>query len=305
MKIVFMGTPKFGVRILESLAKKYEVLLVVTQPDKPVGRKHKLQSTPIKECAQSLGIEVFQPQKIRKDYQKIIDANADVLVTAAYGQIVPHVVLESFKYTINVHASLLPKYRGGAPIQRSIINGDKKTGVSIMQMVDKMDAGVVYAKEELEILDSDNNEILFEKLSVVGNRLLLNTIEDIYNGSNKGVAQDESMVLYAPNLAPEEEKICFNKNSRTIFNQIRGLAMEPGAYFICNGSKVKVYASKILDYNGTETPGTIVNLKKSLDIKTLDGAISLLLVKAEGKKLMDVKSFLNGQKILSVGDICE
>ena len=178
-----MGTPEFAATILDSLVKEYEVVLVVSQPDKEVGRKKVLTSPAVIEKAKELNLKYFQPKHIKDDYMPILNAGADMIVTAAYGQIIPNEVLGCVKKAINVHASLLPKYRGGAPIQRSIINGDKVTGISIIEMVSKLDAGVIYVKKEIEIEDSDNNTTLFEKLSYVGRDLLLDSILDIYSSN--------------------------------------------------------------------------------------------------------------------------
>lgn len=298
-----MGTPEFAATILDSLAKEYEVVLVVSQPDKEVGRKKVLTSPAVIEKAKELNLKYFQPKHIKDDYMPILNAGADMIVTAAYGQIIPNEVLGCVKKAINVHASLLPKHRGGAPIQRSIINGDKVTGISIIEMVSKLDAGVIYAKKEIEIEDSDNNTTLFEKLSYVGRDLLLDSILDIYSGKNKGVPQDEDKVIYSPNIRREEEIITFNDSSINIFNKIRGLAMEPGAYARIKGEDLKIYSSEIVEYNGNEKPGTILSLKKEIVVKTKDSAIRLIDIKPSGKKMMKAKDFVNGQKLLNVGDI--
>ncbi len=303
MKIVFMGTPKFSVRILENLNNKYEVALVVTQPDKMVGRKKEIVFSPVKQKAIELGLKVFQPTSIKSDYEEIINVKADILITAAYGQLIPVSLLNSFKYCINVHASLLPKYRGGAPIQRSIINGDEYSGVTIMQMVKRMDAGVIYAQEKLQILPEYNNEILFDKLSILGNELLDKSLLDILSGKNVGIPQEEALVTYAPNISSDEEKLSFGDTSINIFNKIRGLAMEPGAYASINNENIKIYSSKIVDYDGLELPGTILDLKKKILVKTKDGAIELLLIKPQGKNMMKSSDYVNGQKLFKIGDI--
>ncbi len=303
MKIIFMGTPEFASVILEELCKKYEIVLVVSQPDKEVGRKRILTKPPVIQKALELGLKTFQPRKIKDDYEMITSIHADMIVTAAYGQIIPDVVLKSVSKAINVHASLLPLYRGGAPIQRSIMNGDSKTGVSIIEMIQKLDAGVVYSKRSIDILETDDNSSLFKKLAVVGKDLLMDSIEDIYNGVNKGVPQEEDKVVYSPNIKREEEKICFNETSRNIFNKIRGLSEEPGAYVSIKGENIKVYKSEIVDYIGNEIPGTIISLKKEILVKTKDKAIRLTIIKPNGKKLMSAKDFLNGQKLLNLNDI--
>lgn len=302
MKIVFFGTPLFSVRILEMLNANFDVQLVVTQPDKP-GKRNKMTPSPVKVKALELGLEVFQPISVKNDYQRILDVNADVMVTAAYGQFIPEALLNNFKECINVHGSLLPKHRGGAPIQRAIINGDKETGISIMQMVKKMDSGKVYKMESIPILDTDNNETLFNKLSILGTKLLKETLPLIYDHTLEGIEQDHDRATYSYNLTKEEELIDFNMSSRNIFNQIRGLAMEPGAYFSHNGEVFKVYSSTIVEDSSDNKPGTVLSIKGKLLIKTLDGAISINEIKPQGKKLMDIKSFLNGQRVFNVNDI--
>jgi methionyl-tRNA formyltransferase len=303
MKIIFMGTPEFASVILEELNKKYEISLVVSQPDKEVGRKRILTNPPVISKAKELGLKYFQPKKIKEEYGAIINENADMIVTAAYGQIVPDVVLNSVKKAINVHASLLPKYRGGAPIQRAIINGDKKTGVSIIEMVSKLDAGVIYASKDIDILPSDNNTTMFYKLALLGRDLLLDSIEDIYSGKNKGIPQDEMQVVFSPNIKREEEKLDFNDTAINLFNKIRGLALEPGAYATINGENIKIYSSEIVEYNGGDEAGTILSLKKEILVKTSDKALRLLLIKPSGKNTMQSKDFVNGQKLLNIGDI--
>ncbi|MGL4949173.1 MAG: methionyl-tRNA formyltransferase [Anaeroplasmataceae bacterium] len=305
MKIIYMGTPSFSVKILESLNEKYEVVMVVTQPDKITGRKKELMFSPVKKRALELGINVFQPINIRKEFDIIKACNADILVTAAYGQILPLELLNSFKKCINVHASLLPQYRGGAPIQRSIMNGDLVTGISIIEMVEKMDAGKIFAQKDIEIDPSINSDNLFALLSNVGNDLLLDVIDDIYNNKLLGVPQDESKVTFAKNIKREEEKINFNLTSQEVHNQIRGLSTNPGAFFIINEEVIKVYESKIVDeYGQDQLPGTILCIKGELIIKTKDKAISLTSIKPSGKKTMLTRDFLNGQKLLKLNDVC-
>lgn len=302
MKIVFMGTPEFSVPILKALNEKYEVALVVSQPNR-VKKKGILLDTPVAACAKELNLELFQPQKINQDYQKILDMKADVLVTAAYGQYVPTKILNSFKKCLNVHASLLPKHRGGAPIQRCLINGDKKTGVAIMEMVKKLDAGKVYAMSEYEILEDDNNTSLFNKLSIIGRDLLMDSIEDIYNNINLGVAQNDDEATFSSNILPNEEVISLNNKSQDIVNLIRGLSYEPGAYLLINDIKLKVFKARSVNYNGDEPCGYVLSTKKQILLKTLDGAIELLEVLYPGKKILSGRDFSNGQKIFVEGNV--
>lgn len=303
MKIIFMGTPNFAVPSLEALNEKYEVLLVVSQPAKPEGRKGILKNPPVALKALELGIQLFQPEHIKNEYEYFKNIKADMIVTAAYGQFIPTKILNLYMKCINVHGSLLPHHRGGAPIQRAIINGDKKTGVTIMEMVKKMDAGRMYASSEIPILDSDNNSSLFEKLAIIGKNLLMENIEDIYNGKNEGIMQNEEEATISPNIAPEEEKINFNIDARKVFNLIRGLSDEPGAYCEYNGQRIKIYKSSIEKNDSDAAPGTIINIKKSLIVKCKTDAISILELQIPGKKRMNVKDFLNGQKLLNLNDI--
>lgn len=303
MKIIFMGTPSFAVPSLEALNEKYEVVLVVSQPAKPEGRKGILKNPPVALKALELGIQLFQPEHIKNEYEYFKNIKADMIVTAAYGQFIPTKILNLYKKCINVHGSLLPHHRGGAPIQRAIINGDKKTGVTIMEMVKKMDAGRMYASSEIPILDSDNNSSLFEKLAIIGKNLLMENIEDIYNGKNEGIMQNEEEATISPNIAPEEEKINFNIDARKVFNLIRGLSDEPGAYCEYNGQRIKIYKASIEKNDSDASPGTIINIKKSLIVKCKTDAISILELQIPGKKRMNVKDFLNGQKLLNLNDI--
>lgn len=302
MKIVFMGTPNFAVPILKALHEKYDVVLVVSQPDR-AKKKNQLIKTPVHEAADELGINIIQPESIKDSYETLKDLSADVLVSAAYGQYIPTKILKLFKYTLNVHGSLLPKHRGGAPIQRSLINGDEITGVTIIEMAKKLDAGKMYGKATYEILESDNNTSLFDKLSIIGRDLLLEVIEDVYSGKNLGEVQNEDEVTFSSNITKEEEKLSFNDTSKNIFNKIRGLSLEPGAYLEHKNIKLKVFASKIVEHQGNEAPGTILCVKKKIIIKTIDGAIELTSVLMPGKKIMTGQEFSNGQKLFELNDV--
>lgn len=296
MKVVFMGTPDFSVPVLQGLIDNYDVVLVVSQPDKRVGRHQELRNTPIKELALKNNIEVFQPIKIREDYQKILDVNPDIIVTCAYGQIIPKEILDCPKYgCINVHASLLPKYRGGAPIHWSIINGDKKTGITIMYMDVGMDTGDIISQEEIDILDSDNLESIHDKLSALGSKLLLDTLPSIFDGTNDRLKQNEDEVTFAYNIKREEEHVDFNKTSRDIFNLIRGLSPVPSSNAIIDGEEMKILESKIGPSVSSGRCGEIVDItKEGIIVKTSDGSIILTKIKPFGKKLMDANSYVNG-----------
>ena len=296
MKVVFMGTPDFSVPVLQSLIDNYDVVLVVSQPDKRVGRHMELRNTPVKELALKYNIEVFQPVKIREDYQRILDLEPDIIITCAYGQIIPKEILDCPKYgCINVHASLLPKYRGGAPIHWSIINGDKKTGITIMYMDVGMDTGDIISQEAIDILDDDNLESVHDKLSVLGSKLLIDTLPSIFDGTNDRLRQNEDEVTFAYNIKREEEHIDFNKTSRDVFNLIRGLSPVPSSNAIVDNEEMKILESKIYDKNYSGKCGEIVDVtKEGIVVKTLDGSIILTKIKPFGKKLMDANSYVNG-----------
>ena len=294
INVVFMGTPDFAVPVLEGLIENCNVLGVVSQPDRMVGRKKELVNTPVKECALNNNIKVFQPLKIREDYSDILALNPDLIVTCAYGQILPKEILDYPRLgCINVHASLLPKLRGGAPIHKAIIDGYSKTGVTIMYMDVKMDNGDIISQSETEILDSDNLEILFDRLSLMGKELLIKTLPSIIDGSNNRVKQDEELVTYAYNIKREEEHIDFNKTSREVFNLIRGLCPIPGSGMTIDGNEMKVYNSYIGTLKGT--PGTISKIyKDGFGVYTKDSEIIITDIKPFGKKRMLASSYLNG-----------
>lgn len=298
-RIVFMGTPEFSATILQGLIDNgYNVIGLVSQPDRPVGRKRVIMPTPTKEIALKYNIPVFQPEKIRKDYDFMKELNPDLIVTCAYGQIVPQGLLDIPSLgCINVHASLLPKYRGGAPIHRSIINGDKETGVTIMEMIDKMDAGRMFAKASLPILDEDNLETMFAKLQILGRDLLLDCLPTYIKGELKGEVQDENEVTYAWNIKHEEEEIDWNKSSREIFNHIRGLYPSPATFTYLDGEVVKVFVSEIVDGTSELEPGLIVNCKKGITVACGKGLLKIKELQVSGKKRMDAQSYLNGAKL--------
>ena len=293
-KIVFMGTPDFACPVLESLIKNYEVCLVVSQPDKLVGRKRILTNTPVKQVAINNNIEVFQPEKIKEDYQKIIDINPDIIITCAYGQIIPEELINLPKYgCVNVHASLLPKYRGGAPIHWAKINGDEKTGVTIMYMDKCMDSGDIISQQELIINDEDTTESLFDKLSIMGANLLIETLPSIFNNTNNRIKQDESLVTYAYNIKREDEKVDFNDTGKNIINKIRGLYSWPLANFTINNLEYKVYDAYFEECS-VLGPGVIKVDKNNFKISCKDGMICITRIKPFGKKEMVIKDFING-----------
>lgn len=306
LKVVFMGTPEFSVNVLNKLIENTNVIGVVTQPDKIVGKNHEKSFTPVKKVAVLHNIKIFQPEKIRKEYGDILFLKPDIIVTCAYGQIIPEEVLNYPKYgCINVHASLLPKLRGGAPIHHAIIDGYDKTGITIMYMDKGMDTGDIIKSSEIPILDNDTVGSLHDKLSVLGSDLLIETLPSIINGTNERIKQDENLVTYGYNIKREEEIIDFNKNCREIFNQIRGLNPFPGAYMMIDEKTIKVYESEYLETDEyiDRINGEIVISRKKLGIKCKNGVIFLLDLKKEGKKRMKINDYLNGEKEELIGKV--
>ena len=295
-----MGTPAFSVPILEGLLEEgYEVVAVVTQPDRPVGRKKIITPTPVKEAAVKHGLLVLQPEKISgsEEMEKIIALQPDVIITAAFGQFLPEKLLQAPVYgAINVHASLLPKYRGGAPVHYSIINGEKETGVTIMEMIKKMDAGGIYAQESLPITKQDDVGTMFEKLSALGKQLLLKTLPDILNGNLSPRPQDESKVTFSPNITREQESIDWNKTAEEIDNQVRGMRPWPIAFTTYEQTRWKLLNVEALAEKTTAEPGTIIKKdKKNLWIAC--GKQTVLAIKElqpAGKGKQAVNEFLNG-----------
>lgn len=299
-KIVFMGTPQFSVPILEALvAENYEVVAVVTQPDRPVGRKRVITQTPVKEAALRLGLPVLQPEKITNspEMAEVIALEPDLIVTAAFGQFLPETLLQAPKKgAINVHASLLPKYRGGAPVHYSIIQGEKETGVTIMEMIKKMDAGGIYSQKAIPITKQDDVGILFDKLSLLGRDLLLETLPQILSGELTPTPQDESLVTFSPNITREEEVIDWEKTAEMVDCQVRGMRPWPVAYTSYEGARWKILAVTPLEETTTEAPGTIIFRDKSL-LKIACGAgtvLSLDELQPAGKGAQEIAAFLNG-----------
>lgn len=296
LKVVFMGTPDFAVPILEKLITDTEVLLVVTQPDKVRGRNNKISFSPIKEIAVKNNIEVFQPEKVKQDYQTIIDKNPDIIITAAYGQIIPEELLFFTKYkAINVHASLLPKYRGGAPINRAIENGEKYLGITIMYMDKLMDNGDMISQRKIELKEEDNFDTMNKKLSILGRDLLMDTLPSIINSTNERIKQKEEDVTIIKLLNKEELLIDFNNDFVSVFNKIRSLDSVPGAYAFLNNKKYKLYDVR-LGKNVIDEIGKVVDIKDYLEIACKNGTIKVYSIQEEGKKKMNIKDFFNGHK---------
>lgn len=313
MTIVFMGTPSFSVPILKALAKQYTVSLVVTQPDKPVGRKRILTKSPVKEAAEALNIPVFQPTNIKDDFTPILDAKPDIIITAAYGQIIPEVLLSTPQYkAINVHASLLPKLRGGAPIQRAIERLHDKTGVTIMYMAKGMDTGDIIAQKSLKITENDTSEDLFNALSKLGTDLLMDTLPHIFKGTHQRIKQNNQDATYAYNIKREEERLDFTKAALILDAKIRAYYPEPNTYTITHGKKLKVIKARLhhcknFAKNHSEDPNgkVIKHFDDGFAVKCNPGILVITHVQLAGKKAMSARDFLNGagKQLVSVGTV--
>lgn len=292
--IVFMGTPDFSVPVLKMLIENTNVLLVVTQPDKIVGKDKTVSFNPVKKLALEENIPVFQPMRIRKDFEKLKNLDIDLIVTCAYGQIIPKEVLDMPKYgCINVHASILPKYRGSAPIQWCLFNNDDVTGVTIMYMDEGMDTGDIIKIKEIPILDSDNVGTLHDKLSKLGCDLLLEVLPTIFDKTNDRIKQGNNYTM-APMIKREDERLGFNEEGKKIIGKIKGLNPWPLANIIINNQEIKVLEAEFVQKKVDNT-GIIKEIdKKNLGITCKDGIIYLKKIKPSGKKVMEINSFLNG-----------
>jgi methionyl-tRNA formyltransferase len=308
MKIIFMGTPEFAVPILETLIKNYGVRAVVTQPDRILGRKKELTPPPVKVVAEENAILVLQPENIKEDYEEIINLEPDLIVTAAYGQIIPRAILDLPKYgCINVHASLLPKLRGGAPIHRAIMNGHTKTGITIMYMNDRMDQGDIIKQKEISINDTDTYDILHDKLKVVGSELIIEVINDIINGKVERTPQNHDEATYGLIIRREDERIDFNQSKHSIYNKIRGLNSNPGAYCLYKGNILKVYESYITDSHYPQLlNGEVTNIySDGFGVKVSNGEIVLKTVQPAGKNKMSALDFVRGNQDFKKGSMLE
>lgn len=296
IRIVFMGTPEFASNVLKGLVENnYNIVGVVSQPDKEVGRKRILTPSPVKEMALNYGLKVLTPVKIRKEYEEVLSLEPDLIITCAYGQIIPKELLDYPKYKcINTHGSLLPKGRGGAPIQRSIMNGEDKTGITIMFMNEKMDEGDILYQEEMPIDIHDTNATLFNKLSDLALQMLLKFLPEYIKGNYKAIKQDNAEATYTYNITKEEEFISFNEDVKKVYDHIRGLLDNPGAYFVANDKKYKLISVDFEYCNDTDA-GLIRGLENNyFRIDAINGFIKVLKIKPEGKKEMDARSFFNG-----------
>lgn len=310
MNIIFLGTPEFAVSILDELVKsKHKVVAVVSQPDRPVGRKQILEPTPTKKYALEHNIEVFQFQKIRKEGVEPLKAlNADVMITVAYGQILSKELLELTKYgTINVHGSLLPKYRGAAPFQWALIKGETKTGITIMKSDVGIDDGPIFKMNDFEIEENDTLNALYQKASKIAPELLFECLDKLENNEAVFTKQNEEEMTYYPMLKKEISYLDFNNSKKDIVNLIRGISEWPTATCLVNGERLNIYKAKEIDLPldlQNYSNGTIVECsgKRGIIVKVSDGFIALETVQIQGGKKMDAKSLANGNK-LKINDI--
>lgn len=301
MKIIFMGTPDYAAEALEALIKAgHEVTAVVTQPDRAKGRSGQVQCTPVKECAVRHGIAVLQPVKIKtpEAIEELKKYEADVYVAAAFGQILSKEILELPQFgCVNIHASLLPKYRGAAPINQCIIDGEKETGITIMQMDAGIDTGDILAQKKVIIEDKETAETLFDKLSQAGAELIVEALPKIERGEITPIKQDESLVSYVKMMDKSKGRIDWSADAVSIERLVRGLNPWPSAYTSCQGKTVKIWRSDAVETAGecTEQPGTIVLVRKDFfDVACGAGNLRIYELQMEGKKRMDTKSFLLG-----------
>lgn len=307
MKIIFMGTPEFAVPSLENINRNHEILSVYTKIDKPNARGKKINYSPVKEYALANDLKIYQPEsfKGREIIEEIREQKPDLIVVVAYGKILPKEVIDIPKYgIINLHSSLLPRYRGAAPINAAIINGDEKSGVSIMYVEEKLDAGAIILQSETTILDEDSFLTLHDRLKIMGADLLLEAINLIEKNEVKAVKQDENLVTFVKPFKKEDCKINWEKASREIFNFVRGMNPLPTAFTTLNGSVMKIYSTEILDkvYDSNCCGEVVDYIKgKGVVIKTLDGSLIITSAKPENKKQMSGTDLING-KILKKGE---
>ena len=302
MRVVFMGTPDFSVGTLKELAKAgHEIVGVISQPDKPKGRGKNLQPTPVKEAAMELGLPVYQPKKVRDPefIQVVRDLEPEVIVVVAFGQIIPKEILEMPKYgCINVHASLLPAYRGAAPIQWAVINGDKESGVTIMRMDEGLDTGDMIMKTEVPLSEDETGGSLHDKLAEAGAKLCVETLKALEDKTATWEVQGESPTAYAKMLDKKLGDIDWSRSAKSIECLIRGLNPWPSAYTDWNGKVMKIWEAGVLDENTDAKPGTIVKVEKdSFSVQTGDGLLKVLALQIPGKKRMEADAFLRGYQI--------
>ncbi|MFV0439737.1 MAG: methionyl-tRNA formyltransferase [Lachnospirales bacterium] len=303
MKIVFMGTPDFAVPALEKLIEKHEVLCVVTKEDKEHGRGRKVKFSAVKEVALANKLPLFQPKRIKSkdsiEFLKTFEGVADVFVVIAYGQILSKEILDIPKLAcLNIHGSILPKYRGAAPIHHAIINGEKETGATIMYMDEGMDTGDIIKVTNMPICDNDTLGTIYDKMCNDGANALIEVLNDFEKGIFNRTKQDDTLATYAPMIKKEDGRLDFNKNAVELFNLVRGLNPMPSGFFTHNGLTFKVHSLDVVDGDTKKECGEVLFYDKNngLVINTTNGAISIKTIQKQGSKAMDIKAFINGNK---------
>ena len=297
-RLIYMGTPSMSANTLEALIKSgWNFVALISQEDKEVGRKHQLVDTPTKVVAKKYNIPVYQPKKIREEYEFVKDLNPDLILTFAYGQIIPQGLLDIPKYgCLNLHGSLLPKYRGAAPIQRAIINGETETGITLMEMISQMDAGRMYATIKVKIEENDNYSSLTKKLSEAGVKIVNDNLLKYLNGDLLGKTQDGNLVTFANKITPEEEHLNINLSAKEQVNYIRALSETPGAYLYLDNQKLKILEAKVYKEETKNPIGTIVLENKHLLYQAKGALIELITIKPENKNLMKAIDYVNGHQ---------
>ena len=297
LKIIYMGTPDFSATVLKGLIKKYDIRVIVSQPDRKTDRNGDIMPTPVKQIGLDHTILVIQPESIKAQYEEVLAFNPDLIITCAYGQILPKELLEVPRLgCVNVHASLLPKLRGGAPIHHAIIDGHTKTGITIMYMSTGMDEGDIISQKEIPIEYDDTAESLHDKLAILGRDLLLETLPSIIDGTNTRTKQDTFSATYAPTIKREDERLDFSKSKREVYNQIRGLYSWPGAYCLFEGKILKVWEARETNniFNNLFNGQITAIYDDGFGVKVDNGEIVFTKVQLEGKKKMPAKEFING-----------
>lgn len=301
LNLLFMGTPEISAYVFEQMILAgYHFVGLVAQPDHPVGRKGIIEKVPTKVIAEKYNIPVFQPIKIRKDFSFMDNLKVDLVITLAYGQIVPQGFLDIPRFgCLNLHGSLLPKLRGASPVQTALINNEKVTGVTLMEMVAAMDAGRMYGKKEVVIDEDDNATSLFKKISEAAKDLVLELLPKYVNGELEGIPQNEEEVTFCSLIKPEQEKLDLSKDILEVYGYIRGLSDEPGAYLYLDNQKLKIFKARIANDLVTADVGTIVQAdKRGLLLQCQNGQLAIIELQKEGKKRMDYKAFINGNQNL-------
>lgn len=298
--IVYMGTPEISATVFRALLEEgYPIKALIASPDKEVGRKRILTPVPTKVVAEEFGIPVYQPIKIRNDYGFLQELKPDLILTMAYGQIVPQAVLDIPRDgCLNLHGSLLPKLRGAAPIQRAILNGEIITGVTLMEMVAKMDAGRMFASMDVNIEENDNYTSLCDKIAEAAIDLTLDSLPLYQKGLLAGLPQNEEEVTFADKILPEDEKLDVSSSCAAFSRKVRALSLTPGGYLFLNGEKLKIYAMQYGDDKVEDEVGTLRFQKKTVSLQLADGRVYLTILQPSGKKTMDGPSFANGYRSL-------